>query len=128
MALVLIVDDDAGFRALLEAALTELGHEVFMASDGAEGLDAARAHPPHMIISDIMMPGMDGVEFNAHLQLDQRTKGIPVLMLTGDTGKQIEVSVNSGPSLHFEYIIGKNAPLEKIMSMCAEILSRYYQL
>lgn len=128
MALILIVEDDLSFRTLLEEAVLELGHTVITASDGAEGLAAAKAQPPHIIISDIMMPEMDGVELNFKLQADPATKGIPILMLTGDVDKHMEVSQHYVMDMYFEYIVGKTAPLERIMGIVKEMLLKYYQL
>jgi len=128
MALILIVDDDENFRSFLETGLLEMGHTVRIAENGIAGLDAAKAQQPHIIISDIMMPLMDGVEFNMHLQMDPRTKDIPVLMLTGDVNKHMEVSQHYVMEMHFEYIVGKTAPLERIMGIVKEMLSKYYQL
>lgn len=128
MALILIVDDDPNFRALLEASLVDMGHEVVTAENGAAGLEMAKANPPHIIISDIMMPEMDGVEFNTLLQMDSRTEAIPVLMLTGDVDKHMEVSTNYVSTLNFEFIIGKTAPLERIMGVVKDMLAKYYQL
>ena len=128
MALILIVEDDLSFRTLLEEAVIELGHTVITAVNGAEGLAAAKAQPPHIIISDIMMPEMDGVELNFKLQADPATKGIPILMLTGDVDKHMEVSQHYVMDMYFEYIVGKTAPLERIMGIVKEMLLKYYQL
>lgn len=128
MALILVVDDDPVFRELLSAAVREMGHEVLSAADGAAGLDSARAYPPHVIITDIIMPGMDGVEFNSHLQMDPSTKGIPILMLTGSLDKHMEVSTQFAPAMPFEFIVGKTAPLAQITEILKGILAKYYQI
>jgi len=128
MALIMIVDDDLNFRSLLEAAVIDMGHTVITAENGAAGLAAAKAQPPHIIISDIMMPEMDGVEFNMQLQMDPSTKGIPILMLTGDVDKHMEVSQNYVMDMYFEFIIGKTAPLERIMGVVKDMLLKYYQI
>jgi hypothetical protein len=57
---LLVVDDDAPSRYLLESVFTARGHKVETASDGAEALELARTNPPDMIIADILMPVMDG--------------------------------------------------------------------
>ncbi|MDD2805384.1 MAG: response regulator [Elusimicrobiales bacterium] len=128
MALILIIDDDNNFRELLAAAVSEMGHDVLTAADGAAGLESAKTYLPHIIISDIMMPEMDGVELNTHLQLTENTKGIPVLMLTGNLDKHMEVSTRFAAEMSFEYIVSKSAPLEQITGIVKEMLSRYYQL
>lgn len=124
---VLIVDDDTSFLNLLEAVLEEMGHSVISAKNGAEALELATRRQPHLIISDINMPDMDGVELNTHLQLNPLTKGIPTLMLTGNDFKQMEISINYAFTLKFEYILSKKATLEQISEKVREILERYYQ-
>lgn len=128
MALILIVDDDVNFRALLENAVSEMGHQAIAVSNGAEGLVCAKAEHPHLIVTDIIMPEMDGVEFNALLRMSPETKDIPVLMLTGSLDKHMEVSTQFASSLSFEYIVGKSAPVQRIVDMVSEILAKYYQL
>ena len=63
MAAILIVDDEAANRSLLEAILSPRGHVVYEASRGEEGLAIARLHRPDLIVLDLHMPGMDGPEF-----------------------------------------------------------------
>ncbi len=81
---VLIVDDDIAVR-LRVRDLLELadGHVVFEAIDGASGLAAARSCSPDLILLDIMMPGMDGLEVCQRLRQDPTTREIPILILSG---------------------------------------------
>lgn len=62
MALILVVDDDANIRLLLREELTYAGHSVVCAADGAEGLEAARRECPDLVVLDVKMPGLSGVE------------------------------------------------------------------
>jgi CheY-like chemotaxis protein len=62
MARILIIDDDAEMRQLLADLVTAVGHEVFLAADGAEGLRVLQEKAPHLIITDIVMPKKDGLE------------------------------------------------------------------
>lgn len=62
MARVLLVDDDPHIRAVLQAALVEHGHEVVQARDGREGLRLLRRAPCDVVLTDILMPEMDGLE------------------------------------------------------------------
>jgi diguanylate cyclase (GGDEF)-like protein/PAS domain S-box-containing protein len=68
MAKLLVVDDDSANRALIATVLGHAGHAVLQASDGADGLKVARAENPELIISDILMPTMDGYEFVRQLR------------------------------------------------------------
>src|SRR5256714_14524661 len=70
MAKVLVVDDIAVNRELIGTLLAYQGHEVIEAADGADGLTLARAQRPALVISDILMPTMDGFEFVRQLRAD----------------------------------------------------------
>jgi two-component system, cell cycle sensor histidine kinase and response regulator CckA len=79
MALILIVDDDLHSRQLYASLLTPFRHEVIEASDGKEGLEQARARKPDLIISDILMPTMNGYEFVTSLRNIPALERIPVI-------------------------------------------------
>jgi signal transduction histidine kinase len=80
--IVLIVDDDPDIRHTLSEALTDAGYRVGTAGDGAEALDLLRSHSPELIILDLMMPRMDGIEFRARQLDDPRLARIPTLVIT----------------------------------------------
>ena len=79
---ILVIDDEEGIRELLSVSLKMRGFEVLMACDGEEGLAQARQFRPDLILLDVMMPKMDGWEMLSHLRRDEKTKNIPVAMLT----------------------------------------------
>lgn len=79
--LVLVIDDNSGMRAYLKSILEEK-YNVIEAADGRSGLDRARREVPKLVISDIMMPVMDGLEFTRQLKNDTVTSHIPVILLT----------------------------------------------
>jgi two-component system, OmpR family, alkaline phosphatase synthesis response regulator PhoP len=80
---VLIVDDERGIRRIVQIALQTIsGWTVFIADSGAEGLAMAEAQQPDVILLDVMMPGMDGIETFRHLQANPATQTIPVILLT----------------------------------------------
>jgi len=72
---ILVVDDDAPSRFLIESILTTRGHKVSTAIDGAQALESARAHPPDLVLSDILMPRMDGYRLCIEWQRDPRLAG-----------------------------------------------------
>jgi two-component system phosphate regulon response regulator PhoB len=78
------VEDDPGSRWALGALFKRLGYHCVTAADGSEGLTLVDAFRPQVILTDMMMPGMDGLEFIRRLKADDRTRAIPVLMLTAD--------------------------------------------
>lgn len=80
---VLVVDDDDDIREVAEVALSLVGGwDVITASDGREALGVAARERPDAILLDVMMPDMDGPTTIIHLQRDDRTRHIPVVLLT----------------------------------------------
>ena len=79
---VLVVDDDPDKLSLLEFALSTAGYEVRTAKDGAEGLAAVYSFQPDLVISDIMMPRMNGYELARRIRDNPQTKFIPIILQT----------------------------------------------
>lgn len=79
---ILIVDDNADKLNLLETALTQAGYHVTTATDGVEAIAMIDSYQPDLVITDVMMPRMDGYELAQHIRGDPRTKFIPVIMQT----------------------------------------------
>ena len=79
--LVLIIDDNNGMRAYLRSILQD-HYNVSEAVDGQQGLERARREVPKLVVCDVMMPVMDGLEFTRRLKADTATSHIPVILLT----------------------------------------------
>jgi DNA-binding response OmpR family regulator len=82
MAKILVVDDHAEIREALSAILEEEGHEIIHAENGLVALDKANKEMPDVILLDIAMPQMDGLETLRRLKSDARTEPIAVIMVT----------------------------------------------
>ncbi len=82
MAKILVIDDEPNIRNLVAAYLKPEGYEVYLAEDGPGGLKAARAFKPDIIVLDVMLPGMDGMELLTRLR---RESDVYVIMLTAKT-------------------------------------------
>ncbi|MHB2026234.1 MAG: response regulator [Elusimicrobiota bacterium] len=98
MSRVLIVDDEAEIVTLLRFILEKEGYSVSEAGNGVAALDVLGIEPanpsaqiPDIIILDIMMPLMDGYALNTRLQADDRTRGIPILILTARGQKMRDI-------------------------------------
>ena len=79
---ILFVDDEEQIRKLLSTWLTRHGYDVSVANDGWEALKAIRAKAPDLVITDVNMPNMNGLELTRRMRADHRTARIPVIMLS----------------------------------------------
>ncbi|OQW92992.1 MAG: hypothetical protein BWK79_13490 [Beggiatoa sp. IS2] len=79
---ILVVDDQQQERLILENTLVPLGFEIFTAYDGLEGLGKAKAHSPDLVITDLVMPIMDGFEFTRYLRKLPQFQTIPILAVS----------------------------------------------
>jgi DNA-binding NtrC family response regulator len=81
MADIVVIDDETRYRHLIAQVLTGAGHDVRQAGDGAEGLLMCRQRSPELVITDLVMPGMEGIE--TILQLSRERPEVPVLAISG---------------------------------------------
>lgn len=79
---IFIMDDDLALQTVLEYALRAAGYDVVLAPDGQEGLRLLDTISPSLVISDIMMPNMDGVEVFHHIKERLQDDGIPIIIMT----------------------------------------------
>ena len=84
MSRILVVDDEPDMRFILRKIFEKAGHEVASANHGAEALEYVRGSPPELVVTDMMMPVMDGRELIRHLRADPATAQIPILAVTGN--------------------------------------------
>ena len=102
--MVLVVDDNEDSLRIVESILRSAGFEVCLARDGKQGIEIAEASAPELIILDIMMPVMDGVEALQRLRDSPRTSRIPVILLTA---KAQDEDVIAGYQTGADYYITK---------------------
>jgi phosphate regulon transcriptional regulator PhoB len=81
-ATILVIDDEKDLIELVRYNLEKDGFDVIAATDGQSGLDVVKKHRPDLVVLDLMMPGMDGLQICKQLRSDPRTGRIPVIMLT----------------------------------------------
>ena len=89
---ILTVDDSASIRQMVTFTLKQAGYEVVEAEDGVQGLSKAQAETPHLIITDLNMPNMNGIEMIRGIRQQPQHKFTPILMLTteSDDSKKAE--------------------------------------
>ena len=102
MSRILVVDDEPDERFLLRRMFEREGYEVLDASDGAAALAIVRESRPDLIVTDMMMPVMDGAELIRRLRSDPATAGIPILASTGEPGLAGSADVVMSKSLPLE--------------------------
>ncbi len=109
---VLVIDDHIVIRTLLEDTLTHKGFRGLFATNGRDGLELAKTKNIDIILLDWIMPEMDGIEVLTELKNDNKTRDIPVIMLTsrGST-RDIEYAVGKGA---VDYILKPFKPYEVI--------------
>ncbi|HZO31447.1 MAG TPA: response regulator, partial [Chloroflexota bacterium] len=91
MARALIVDDDPTGARLVRKYLQRSGHDVVIRSDGRAGLERALSDPPDLVILDVMLPGMGGLEVCRALRAAEATRDLPVIFLSArsDLGDRV---------------------------------------
>ncbi len=118
--LILIVEDEPKNLTLLRDLLQVSGYKTIEATDGEQGVELAKAKKPDLILMDVQMPKMDGLEATRILKADATTSNIPVLALTsyamkGDKERILEAGCNG--------YIAKPFDIQKVLKMVAEYLS-----
>ena len=90
---ILLIDDEDDILEFIRYNLTKAGYEVYTARNGAEGLQQAAAHRPHLILLDVMMPTMDGIETCRALRCDPALKETMVVFLSalGEEEQQLSL-------------------------------------
>jgi DNA-binding response OmpR family regulator len=111
-ARVLIVEDDPVILRLLEVNFELEGFDVLLAHDGAEGIELAREQRPDLVISDIMMPNVSGIELVEALKGDEATAAIPILLLSAKAQTaDVRAGLEAGAD---DYVTKPFEPLELV--------------
>lgn len=87
---VLVVDDKREIRDLLRTSLSAEGYRVVVASNGEEAIGLVKTENPQGILMDIEMPGIDGIETCKRLEADEKTRLIPIIMMTSRGDRDVE--------------------------------------
>ena len=118
---VLLVDDDPVILKLLQVNFEMEGYSVVTASDGVEGLARCHETNPSIVLCDIMMPNMDGLEVTRRLKGDPATKEIPIILLSAKAqAGDVQAGLDAGAD---EYLTKPFDPLE-LLDRVADILNR----
>jgi CheY-like chemotaxis protein len=121
MPTILLAEDDKFLRRAVEVALTKRGHQVLLASDGQEALDQARAHRPALILLDLLMPRLTGMEVLAALRKDPELRDITVLVLS-NSSKELEMHAAERLGVA-GYWIKANLSLQELCDRVEQVLA-----
>jgi DNA-binding response OmpR family regulator len=117
---VLVVDDDPVIVNLLQVNFEIEGYDVLAATGGEAGLAQARMGHPDVIVLDVMMPGMDGLEVARRLRDDEETKSIPIILLSA---KAQSADIQGGLEVADDYVTKPFEPLE-LLERVKAVLTR----
>lgn len=119
---ILVVDDEQDLLDLIEYNLKKEGFAVIKAENGLEGIKAAKEHKPDLILLDIMMPKMDGLEVCSQIRQNQEIKKTPIIFLTARGDEKTEVE---GLNMGGDDYVTKPISTTKLMSRIKAVLRRF---
>ena len=118
---VLIVDDEVSIRDMLERMLEFAEYETCTASSGYEGLQQLQDRKPDLIISDVLMPGMDGHEF---CQRVREVSDVPIMMLSGQVNLEDEQERVHAQSLGINAVMSKPLRMAEFLDTVESLINR----
>lgn len=123
MIKILVVEDDVLISRMYQKVFESEGYEVFLAGDGQAGLDLARAKVPTIVLLDIMMPKMNGMQMLEQLKADPKITKIPVVILTNLAGTvDAEKALKMGA---VKYIVKSEYTPKEVFDIVKGILAAY---
>jgi DNA-binding response OmpR family regulator len=121
MTAILVADDDMDIRDLVAFKLEQAGYEVTAVDNGLAALTAARQVLPDLVVLDVMMPGMSGIDVCRELRGDRSTSDLPIILLTARAQEgDVEVGFGVGAD---DYIVKPFSPRE-LVSRVEAVLAR----
>jgi CheY-like chemotaxis protein len=118
LSCILIVEDDHAVRQAVTDALLDAGYNVATATDGADGLDQARQHPPDAILLDLMMPDMDGWTFLDTILCDESLERIPIGIMSA-----APVANRTAEARGVQITVTKPFALEELLAQVESLLA-----
>ena len=121
MAKIVVADDDADIRELVVFKLRQDGHEIVAVGDGASAVEACQEATPDLVLLDVMMPGMSGLDACRELRADPALESVPVILLTARAQEaDVEQGFNVGAD---DYVVKPFSPRE-LASRVSAVLQR----
>ncbi|MBD8870112.1 response regulator transcription factor [Nocardioides donggukensis] len=121
MVNIVVADDDEDIRELVVFKLRQSGHEVTAVSDGAAAVSACQAERPALVLLDVMMPGMSGLDAARALRADPGTATLPIILLTA---RAQEADIEQGFATGVDDYITKPFSPRELASRVTAVLAR----
>jgi CheY-like chemotaxis protein len=122
MATILVIDDETGMRKIMERTLRSAGHTVLQAKDGRDGLALLAGASPDLVITDILMPEMEGLE--TVQQIRKTRPDIKILAISGDFGPGAVDYLGYAQAFGAAAILHKPFRLAELLEVVDQLLSR----
>lgn len=117
---ILIIEDEPAQATTINLAMQKAGFETLIAGDGIAGLDLAKNILPDLILLDLVLPKMDGINVLKHLRADESTAKIPILVLTNlASGESVKEVIEAGGT---EYMVKTDYTLDQLIQKVGGIL------
>ena len=116
---ILVLEDEPAVQTLIRKQLTAHGFEVTVASDGLDGLMKLEGLKPDLIVCDVMMPNLDGMEFVKAIKAQQKTQQVPVIFLTAKTDPR---SMIDGINVGARFYVTKPFTLDDLLTKISRAL------
>ncbi len=116
---ILVVDDEANFARRLAMAFTDAGFHAEACYDGAAAMKAMEKTLPDLIVLDVRMPGMDGLQCLRTMHADRENKTPPVILLTGDVSPRVDAAALIYPG---SCVLSKPCSYDSVVSLAARLL------
>lgn len=120
MAKILLIDDDPTIQKVFSQFLTGMGHEIMQAENGKEGMSMLQETRPDLVITDIMMPEMDGLEIL--MQLRDTHDSVPVIAISGGMRALPVNFLQQAKLFEARYVFEKPVPLDVLRNAVTELL------
>lgn len=121
---ILLIDDDERSTGLVRDCLEQAGHVIFHARDGRSGLESVRSLLPDLIVSEVVLPALDGMELCRQVKADSRTASVPLMFLTVRTSEMDQIA---GLSLGADDYLGKPPHSQLLVHRVQALLRRREQ-
>lgn len=118
---ILIIDDDSSVRAMISAALSDEGYEVSEAADGMEGMKSYQNSPTDLVITDLVMPGKEGLE--TIIELRREFPEVKVIAISGGTRYGSDTNLRAAERLGARQILSKPFKIPALLKAVREALS-----